>query len=368
MSASPSAASVAHRARLSAAFSELRRVRPRVPFWELSAHRVPTLWSLYRGLLREAPSNDVYFQVRKAFRDNKHLTSATATREELIRGHKSLDAFRKAKKGDERLQRILERYSRLVAVRREKDRWRDLILKEQAWHEKLLNRPILTGSFIRASVYNKPLPRLKPQPIHITGMINRRRKTRAIRGERFAMYQEWMEFLKYEERFEAGLTRVSMGMFEPIFTGHMNEWYRPINEVRASIRKSFELDSQRENAPYTPELLEVVTAARREKLANKTRERLRELRGEDTKHSFLRKRAGPPAHVLARMTPEERRLDFVSRSLSEVGYVAAVKKRLGFKLREPDLWRVELGEAGDKVRLQSAKERLESENKRIGGE
>jgi hypothetical protein len=36
--------------------SRLRPVRPRSPFYRLSAHRVPTLWVLYRGLLRASPS------------------------------------------------------------------------------------------------------------------------------------------------------------------------------------------------------------------------------------------------------------------------------------------------------------------------
>jgi hypothetical protein len=55
----PSAESLAHRARLARLISPLRRVRPRVPFYALAAHRVPTLWCLYRGLLRAAPGENV---------------------------------------------------------------------------------------------------------------------------------------------------------------------------------------------------------------------------------------------------------------------------------------------------------------------
>lgn len=55
----PSVESQTFRANLAQLLSPLRRVRPRVPFFELAAHRIPTLWGLYRGLLREAPTEDV---------------------------------------------------------------------------------------------------------------------------------------------------------------------------------------------------------------------------------------------------------------------------------------------------------------------
>src|SRR5258708_21708672 len=45
--------------RLADLFSSLRRTTPRVPFFRLAAHRVPTLWTLYRGLLKNAPGDDV---------------------------------------------------------------------------------------------------------------------------------------------------------------------------------------------------------------------------------------------------------------------------------------------------------------------
>ena len=80
--------------------------------------------------------------------------------------------------------------------------------------------------------------------------------------------------------------------------------------------------------------------ARREKIRNKTRERERERRGEVFKAVRERQAKGPPAHVLARMSPERRRLDKVVRSLSEVGYVAMVKKKLGFRLKDDETWRV----------------------------
>ena len=57
----PSESIQLQRAELSKAFSSLRRTRPRVPFWLLAAHRIPTLWTLYRGIQREAPSEEVCY-------------------------------------------------------------------------------------------------------------------------------------------------------------------------------------------------------------------------------------------------------------------------------------------------------------------
>lgn len=53
------AKSLAFRANLAKLVSPLRRVRPKRPFYELPAHRIPTLWYLYRGLLRNSPTEDV---------------------------------------------------------------------------------------------------------------------------------------------------------------------------------------------------------------------------------------------------------------------------------------------------------------------
>lgn len=45
-----------HRQNIARIVSSLRAVRPHTPFYRLAAHRVPTLWSLYRGLLRASPT------------------------------------------------------------------------------------------------------------------------------------------------------------------------------------------------------------------------------------------------------------------------------------------------------------------------
>lgn len=108
--------------------------------------------------------------------------------------------------------------------------------------------------------------------------------------------------------------------------------------------------------------MDTIIEARREKIRNKTRERERERRGELTKSAIKRRRKGPPAHILAKMTPKEREMDKISRSLSEVGYVAVVKKRLGFKLKNPEAAR-ELGDKDNQHILDQATKLIRAENR-----
>ena len=99
-------AQLAHRSRIAQIIAPLKRVRPRVPFWYLGAHRIPTLWILYRGLLKNAPDDDVSvylgmtcdeltsqhsckvrWRVRRIFEQKRVLTSPTATKQELLKGY-----------------------------------------------------------------------------------------------------------------------------------------------------------------------------------------------------------------------------------------------------------------------------------------
>ncbi len=123
------------------------------------------------------------------------------------------------------------------------------------------------------------------------------------------------------------------------------------------------LERDRMAQTFSPELMERIFEARREKVKNKTRERERERRGEETKSSLRRKRKGPPAHILAKMTPEQRKMDEISRSLSESGYVGLVKKRLGFKLKDPEL-PLELGRKKNRPLLDEATSLIRAENRR----
>ncbi|KAG5636405.1 hypothetical protein H0H81_008179 [Sphagnurus paluster] len=380
----PSQESLAFRANVARLISPLRRVRPRVPFYQLAAHRIPTLWSLYRGLLKEAPTDDIKWRMKSLFRKNHHLTSPEATKGSLMKGYKFLDAFKLANAGDEKQRAILSRYSHMIATRSDKQYMAYLMRSELAWQRKLANRPIMTGGLLRPSFANRPLPRLKPQPWAITSMIFKRRRARERRMVKLAGMQEDINDLRLEAELEEAAARHAglQGKVEPVFAGYMNDWgapiytlsedihkpcysVKPLKKLEQDIRQTFKRDHQRAKEPYSKEMLDAIKAAKREKVTNKTRERERERRGEVLRRTILRMRKGPPAHVLAKMSPEQRQMDRTSRSVSEVGYVAQVKMKLGFKLRNPDAWKMEGGAPENKATLdQISKEIWEECQKR----
>ena len=55
----PPSSSLAHRESIARLLTPLRRIRPIVGYYKLAAHRIPTLWALYRGLQRHAERENV---------------------------------------------------------------------------------------------------------------------------------------------------------------------------------------------------------------------------------------------------------------------------------------------------------------------
>jgi hypothetical protein len=130
-----------------------------------------------------------------------------------------------------------------------------------------------------------------------------------------------------------------------------------LEEIAAKEEREWE----RANTAFPPEMVEAIFEARREKIRNKTREKERERRGELTLSAIRRQSKGPPAHILAKMTPARRKMDKVARSLSEVGYVGLVKRRLGRKLKDPEAG-LELGEKENRALLDRASEHIRRVN------
>jgi hypothetical protein len=155
-----------------------------------------------------------------------------------------LDAFKKAYEGDQKQRAILARYSRHIAAKVEKEHWKRLVRAEvvclcpfpalghfadgttQTWQERLRSRPILTGALLKASLYNPPLPRMKPQPPAISKIIGTRMRTRERRFARVDKLAEDIRDLQREAEFEeAALDLAGAPAFEPVYCGAAaREW------------------------------------------------------------------------------------------------------------------------------------------------
>jgi hypothetical protein len=138
----------------------------------------------------------------------------------------------------------------------------------------------------------------------------------------------------------------------------------PLTSKLQGIVKTYEADEARLRSSFPPEMLAAIKQARRDKILNKTRQLERERRGEILPSTIHRRNKGPPAHILSKMTPEQRKLDKIARHVSEVGYVAMAKMKLGHKLKTPDAWRREIGKPEDMTRLDRMLEEVNLENER----
>ncbi|KAJ7461819.1 hypothetical protein B0H11DRAFT_1735748 [Mycena galericulata] len=328
----PSPSSLAFRTTLAHLISPLRRVRPRVPFFKIEIHRKPTL-ALYRNLLRYAPDDNIRSRVQYLFRKHQHATGTEKTRKELLKGYKWLDAFQKARQGDEKQHAIMSRYSRLIAAKVDKEDVKRLARAEAAWQARLRSRPILTGAIVKPTLYMPPLPRMKPQPAAISSIIRTRMRTRERRMGRMEQLTEDINDLRAEAAFEEALGEAHD--LRRVYSGEAaREWVGPLYVAQRELSVFLARDLERQKTPISPELQEIARAARREKIANKTRERMRERRGEVLSCTVKRARQGPPAHVLVHMSPTQRHVDKVVRRVGEVGYTGLVKLRAGVKLRD----------------------------------
>ncbi|KZV66842.1 hypothetical protein PENSPDRAFT_654551 [Peniophora sp. CONT] len=353
----PPAASLAFRAQIASTLSERHRYkRPTVPFYQLRAHRVPTLWTLYRGLLSLAPNELVRWRIRKLFERQRHLTSPQLARTQLQKAQRWLDTFKLASAGSAHHVALVDRYARLLSIRTSKWRTERLFRDEQHWRAHLANRPILTGAFMRPSFHNPVLPRLKPQPIHITGLIVSRLRARVKRLDQQTLLGAWKQDIQAEAFLEDRLLGKEGAEGKEFGGGKSKEWFSPINDKLRLISKSFELDAQRRSAPVTPAMLAQVRAARSEKVRNKRSERERELRGEVTNRTVKQRRKGYPVGAMIGWSDEKKaEMLAVRRSVGVVGWHGALKRRLGWKLKGAPEEEMLEGEKKERV------ERLEKE-------
>ncbi|KDN45491.1 hypothetical protein RSAG8_04815, partial [Rhizoctonia solani AG-8 WAC10335] len=365
---SPSPASLALRASIAQSLSGLRRQSPKVPFWALAAHRVPTLWTLYRGLLRAAPGENTRWRIRGLFQRNQHLTSPSQTRDALAIGHRWLDYLAQAKAGAVRKQRVVARFERAFCEMKKRVYWRDIYRRELEWIYQMRNRPILTGGFMRPTLFHKLVPRMVRQPIHLSMMIRRRRLARARRLDEQRRLMEWKLDIVREREFESRLIDSGhLDRQDAIWQTH--EWLLPIQKRIALIQEAYTHDKRRALHIFPPHIVAQIHQARTRRLERKTQQAQKLARGEwvtkwkriavrkmpragvskrlrksgiknpvhphrDILHAPLMKRvmvnpragAAPP-HILEGMSAKERWIDQAIRGTSGGGWLA--RKRAG---------------------------------------
>ncbi|KAL1668176.1 hypothetical protein GGF50DRAFT_46980 [Schizophyllum commune] len=197
-------------------------------------------------------------------------------------------------------------------------------------------------------------------------MILYRRRAREKRLLRTAELNELRQDIRRERDFEQGVLALNpKANKQGIYTGAAaKEWDQPINHTQGAIHVSLRRDDARAATPVSPSLMAQVKRARAAKHANQARAHRRERSGEVLNRTLARRASRPPPPIWDKMSEERRHMDRVSRSVSEVGYVAKVKRQLGFKMKEPEKWKVEEGRAGEKRRLDAEYLEILRENQR----
>ena len=62
-----------------------------------------------------------------------------------------------------------------------------------------------------------------------------------------------------------------------------------------------------------------------------------------TRKWLKRRRSRPPSLIRHRLTEKEKMTWWVSKCVTEVGYIGMLKRKLGIKLKNPDGWKREHG-------------------------
>ncbi|KAJ6588564.1 hypothetical protein B0H19DRAFT_922155, partial [Mycena capillaripes] len=156
---------------------------------------------------------------------------------------------------------------------------------------RLAARPILTGALLKASLYNPPLPRMKPQPPVIGRIIMTRMRTRDRRFARQEQLNEDCGAQPHSRNIWPGSSAriASRG----ILLRCALEWQYPVKAAQAELSALLARDTVRSQTPPSPGLLEILHAAHREKVANEARERSHERRGEMLPSTVACARKGP---------------------------------------------------------------------------
>ncbi|GAA5854955.1 hypothetical protein JCM9279_003586 [Rhodotorula babjevae] len=248
-------------------------------------HRIPTLWSLFRPLLRAArtaplapPHRAALEQhVRDGFRRGRRLGSVERARNKLGEAEQFLHHLDSASHSSAHLDRLRALAAHLVQRRPPSSPFpsRSPSLKHKP--------PFLAPSLLPSTPFAPPLARLRPQPRSTSLMIHRRRRASQRRFDLLERARDVVRLAEGEDEFERALgvgVRVRGGGGGGGGGGEGrwgDEWRKWILDARAS-----EAREQARNALVVPPALQ-----HRAREAARERERRR---GERARAALRRRR------------------------------------------------------------------------------
>lgn len=106
----------------------------------------------------------------------------------------------------------------------------------------------------------------------------------------------------------------------------------------SEFKKRLQYEFVRTRQPFSARLIKRVGEARHQRVVRYHKFLDRDRRGDYSPKSYIKRRRGPPAHILSKMSEKTRALDRAARGTSEVGYVALAKTKLGIPLKDPRAW------------------------------
>ncbi|CAE6493353.1 unnamed protein product [Rhizoctonia solani] len=347
-------------------------------------------------------------QERHSLKDTEQVTQPLSHTN--LTGPQWLDYMHQAA-SDSRKQRVLARFERTFGEMKKRAHWKDIYRRELEWIYQMRNRPILTGGFMRPTLFHKLVPRMYRQPLHLSMMIRRRRMARARRLDEQRRLIEWKLDIIREREFESRLVQ----------SGHLdrknaiwqtNEWILPIQKRIALIQEAYTHDKRRALHIFPPHIVAQIKQARTRRIERKTEQAEKLARGEWVtkwkrvpvrkmpsagvpkrllrgnknpvhphrdilyapvmKRVLVNPRAGAaPPHILEGMSPKERWIDQAVRGKSGGGFVGQLRREKGWKKGLREGQGLEDERSGEvEIRLKKLEGEIEAENqlrRRVAG-
>ncbi|CAD6930405.1 unnamed protein product [Tilletia controversa] len=239
---------------------------PGRPFYRLREHRMKVLWGLYRPILRLCPATCVTLRayLKSRFKSKKRLVTRTQTNMLIEQAEWWLTLLRLNAKGDAKARAQVERQDRRLKKQDTKRSYRE---QERRFENQWINPPPIphiSGSVLRPTKDNPPLPRYKPvQPLTVTMTIVRRRRQRARLFEHLKDVVHFRDSIASDRQAERDyLPQVTEGQSRSTF-GASNGWDDFISSEVSRVRNVENRAKERESMLMPEKILRKATSARR---------------------------------------------------------------------------------------------------------